>query len=172
MFKRRNVYAALGVVGALALLLTGLAGISAVSAEDETPDDEIAHCGVFGRMGGLFGFGGGDQWTMFDTVAQELELTPEDLFAEMRAGNTLEEVAEERGVDVEVLQEALSSARDEAMGEAIEQAVEDGEMSEDQGDWLLEGLEKGYMPGRGFSPSFRHGGHGMRGSFFSSESES
>ncbi len=166
MFERRNVYAALGVVGALALLLTGLGGISTVSAQDEVPEaDDIRRCGVFGGMGGLLGFGHGDQWTMFDTVADELGLTPEALFSEMHAGNALEDVAEAQGVDLETLQEALADARDEAMRETIEQAVADGEMSQEEANWWDEGLDKGYIPGRGFSPSLRRGGRGMKGGF-------
>jgi hypothetical protein len=45
------------------------------------------------------------------------------------------------------------------MRDAIAQAVEDGKMSQEQADWLLEGLDKGFLPrGRGFGH-----GPGMRG---------
>jgi hypothetical protein len=45
------------------------------------------------------------------------------------------------------------------MRDAIAQAVEDGEMTQDEADWRLEGLEQGYMSGRGFGRGF---GRGMR----------
>ncbi len=168
MLKRKNLYAILGAVGALVLLFGGLAGATAVYAQEVTPESEGPPAGgIWGWGRGLFGFGHGDQWTMFDTAADALGLTPEELFSEMRAGKTLEEVAEEQGVELEDLQEAMTASRAQAMRDAIEQAVEDGEMSQEQADWLLEGLEKGYMPGPGFDHGFGHGrrGRGMRGGF-------
>jgi ABC-type sugar transport system substrate-binding protein len=160
--KRKKLYVVLAAVGALALLLAGLSGIAVVSAQEPTPESEdVSGCGIWGWGRGLFGFGRGGQWTMFDTAAETLGLTPEELFSELHAGKTMEEVAEEQGVEMETVQEALSAAREEAMRDAIAQAVEDSTMSQEQADWLLEGLDKGFMPrGRGFGH-----GRGMRGGF-------
>ena len=156
----------------VALLLVGLVGVTAVSAQEPTPEPGAPFGwrgggrgrGGFGR--GMFGPSPGGQWTMFDTAAEALGLTPEELFAELHAGKSLEEVAEAQGVDIEAVQEAMQAARAEAMRQRIEQAVEDGNMSQEQADWLLEGLEKGFAPmGRGF-------GHGRgRGQNFSTDSE-
>jgi hypothetical protein len=147
----------------VALLLVGLIGATAVFAQEPTPEPQVPsgrHRGG-GRGGfglGLFGLGRGDQWTMFDTAAEALGLTPEELFTELHAGKSLAEVAEAQGVDVETLQEALQAARIEAMRQRIEQAVEDGKTSQEQADWLLEGLEKGFAPmGRGFRGPGRGG---------------
>jgi hypothetical protein len=147
----------------LVLLLGAFGGASIVFADEPTPEAEAAPgCRIWGWGRGLFGFGRGDQWTMFDTSADALGLTPEELFAELHAGKTMEEVAEARGVEMEDLQEALDAARGEAMREGIAQAVEDGTMTQEQADWLLEGLEQGFTPG----PGFGHGsGRGMRGGF-------
>ncbi len=148
----------------LLALLAGLVGVTVAFAQEPTPEPQAPPLGrAFGgfRMRGLMGgmFGGG-QWTMFDTAAEALGLTPEELFSELHAGKTLAEVADEQGVEMEAVQEALDAARAEAMQEAIEQAVEDGVMSQEQADWLLEGIEKGFAPmGRGFG----RGGHGWRG---------
>jgi hypothetical protein len=157
MLKRTNLYAILGTAGALVLLLGGLS-LSVVTAQEITPPAEDAPAGgIWGWGRGLFGFGRGGQWTMFDTAADVLGLTPEGLFSELHGGKTVEEVAEAQGVEMETLQEALSAEREEAMRDAIAQAVEDGTMTQEQADWLLEGLENGYMPhGGGF-------GHGMKG---------
>ena len=96
---------------------------------------------------------------MFDTAAEALGLTPDELFGELHGGKSLDEVAEAQGVEMETVQEALSAAREAAMRDAIAQAVEDGNMSQEQADWLLEGLDNGFMPhGRGFGH-----GRGMRG---------
>jgi hypothetical protein len=162
--NRKRLYVVLGAVGALVLLLGAFGGASIVLADDPTPEAEDApgH-GIWGWGRGLFGLGRGGDWTMFDTAAEALGLTPQQLFTELHAGKSLAEVAEDRGVDMETVQEALSAARDGAMQYAIKQAVEDGKMSQEQADWLLEGLEQGYMPGRGFGRGFGHG-PGMRGS--------
>jgi len=156
MNKKRLVTLASGVL--IALLLTGLIGAAVVSAQEPTPETEAPFGwrgggrgqGGFGR--GTFGGAGGGQWTMFDTAAEALELTPEELFAELHAGKSLEEVVEEQGVEMEAVQDAMNAARSEAMRQVIKQAVQDGNMTQEQADWMIEGLEKGFVPGgRGFS---------------------
>ena len=142
----------------VALLLVGLIGVTAVSAQEPTPEPQVPFGwrGVRGGRGGfgrgMFGLGRGGEWTMFDTAAEALGLTPEELFAELHAGKSLDEIAEEKGVDVKVVQDAMNAARVETMRQAIEQAVEDGNMTQEQADWMLEGLEQGFFPKRGQSP--------------------
>ncbi len=141
---------------ALAVVLLGAAVVVPTFAQEQTPPSE-APCG---GHGGGFGLWGGS-WTMFDTAAEALGLTPEEFFAELHAGRTLADIAEEQSVEVEAVHDAINAVRVEAMREAIEQAVEDGRITQEQADWLLEGLEQGFFPmGRG--SSF---GHGMRGGF-------
>ena len=60
---------------------------------------------------------------MFDTAAETLGLTPEELFDEMRAGKSLTDIAAEQGLEVEDVYDAINAARAEAIPEAIEQAV-------------------------------------------------
>jgi hypothetical protein len=95
--------------------------------------------GGFGRGG--FAWAGGGPWTMFDTAAEALGLTPEELFAELRAGKSPAEIAEEQGVDVEALYDAMNAARGEAMQQALQQAVEDGRITQEQADQMIERLE-------------------------------
>ena len=90
-----------------------------------------------------------DKWASFDTVAEALGLTPDELFTQLHAGKTLEEIAEEQGVELEDVREALNAARIEDRKEAIQQAVEDGKLSQEQADWMIEGLEKGFFPAGG-----------------------
>ena len=96
---------------------------------------------------------------MFDTAAEALGLTPQEFFAESHdAGKSLTEIAEEQGVDVQAVYDAMEAARGEAMRAGIQQAVEDGSMSQEQADWLLEGLDQGFFPGgRGFGFGRGHG---------------
>jgi len=118
-----------------------------------------------GPMGGGFGQFGEGFWTTYDEVAEALGLTPEALFSELHGGKTLAEIAEEQGVEMEAVRDAMEAARSELMEQAIQQAVENGRMTQEQADWLLEGIEKGFLPGgRGFGGG-RGGrpGHGGRG---------
>lgn len=140
----------------LAVVLLGVTVAVPAFAQEEAPTPEAP----FGCQGRGFGLGGGS-WTMFDVVAEALGLTPEEFFAELHAGKTLEEIAEGQGVELEVVHDAMQAARVEAMRERIEQAVEDGRITQEQADWMLEGLEQGFFPtGQGFGS-----GHGMRGGF-------
>jgi len=140
---------------------------------DETHEPRLFGGGRFG--GGLTGrFGGGSWTTMFDAVAEALGLDPTGLFTELHAGKSVAEIAEEQGVELKEIQDVVQNARVEARKEAIEQAVEDGGLSEEQGEWMLEGLEEGYVPGgrsfrpgqecdpgRGFAPGRAGRGRGM-----------
>ena len=154
MNKKRLVL--LSSAALVLLLVVSLVGAAVVSADEEPPPESGVPFGP--RGGGRGGFGGrmfggapGGQWTMFDTAAEALGLTPEELFAELHAGKSLEEVAEGQGVDIEAVQDAMNAARGEAMQQGIEQALEDGSISQEQADWMLEGLEQGFFSrGRGF----------------------
>lgn len=128
---------------------------------DESYEPRLFGGGRFG--GGLLGRFRGGSWTMmFDAVAEALGLDPTGLFTELHAGRSVAEIAEEEGIELEEVQDAVEAARIEAREEAIEQAVEDGRLSAEQGEWLLEGLEEGYIPREGgFAPRHRGRGRGM-----------
>ena len=105
-------------------------------------------------------------------MAKALNLTPTQLFEALHSGKTLDEIAKAQGVDLAKVQEAANAARIQAMKDKIAQAVKDGKMTQEQADWLLQGLEKGYMgKGRGGEFGFGRGpmgrggmrGHGDRG---------
>jgi hypothetical protein len=117
---------------------------------------------------GWFGWGGGS-WTIFDTIAEALGLTPNELFTESHdEGKSVSEIAEERGVELDAVKDAVNASRAEAQREAIEQAVEDGRMTQEQADWMLEGLEQGFHPGgRGMGRGGHMGmGPGLGGGWF------
>jgi len=153
-------------VALIVLLLAGLGGAALVFAQEPTPPIPFGWHGGGRGWGGFGGRGmggsawaGGGPWTMFDTAAETLGLTPEELFAEMLAGKSLAEIAEEQGLEVEEVYDAMNAARTEAIPEIIEQAVEDGSLTQEQADWVLEGLEQGFFPrGRGFSSGRGWGG--------------
>lgn len=146
----------LGILAVAAVLMAALA-IPAL-AQEATPTPPT--CGPLGmgiRLGGM-GLG---SWESFDAVAQALGMTPVQLFTELHAGKTLSEIATEKGVDLQKVQDAAKAAQQQAYKAQIEQAVTDGKLTREQADWLLKGLELGYMPmGRGHGRWF---GFGMGG---------
>ncbi len=150
----------LGSGALVAILLTGLAGGTLVFAQDTVTD--TSQPGPGGHRG-MVGWDGGS-WAEFDVAADALGLTPNELFVELHdGGKTLAEVSEEQGVDTEALQEAMNASRAETMREQIQQAVDDGNLSQEQADWVLEGLDQGFMGGpHGMGP----GGFGAPGGPF------
>ena len=73
---------------------------------------------------------------------------------------TSDELATEKGVDIQTVQNAIQAAHKEDMRTQINQAVTDGKMTQDKADWLLEGLDNGYLDGPGFGFGFGPGGPG------------
>ena len=72
----------------------------------------------------------------------------------------MQNLADDAGVDMQEIFDALSALRAESMRENIAQTVEDGTMTQEKADWLLEGLDKGFLDGPGFG--FGRGGHPER----------
>jgi len=162
-----------------ALMLAAAVSATAVFAQEPDPetnpeaDTEAPALGPFGGFRGGHGGpgmemlpGGGVSWDRFDAIAEALGMEPDELFAELHNGKTIDEIAEAKGVDLDALREEWAAdqaaARDQAMRDWIAQAVEDGTISQDQATWLLQGLDNGYLDGlQGLLG--RHPGHGMRG---------
>jgi len=154
-----------GVVRALALVTAlGVFAVGAAGAQTAVPPGQgTPPAGVRGAPPGGPGpdfFGGST--AAFDAQAKALNLTPTQLFEQLHSGKTLSEIARAQGVDLAKVQEAVKAVQTQATKDRISQAVKDGSMTQDQADWLLVGLEKGYMDGGpGFGPI--GGGHMMGG---------
>lgn len=162
------------VMSVLALItILGVTAVSTAFAQTATPPADSSSpppkMEKFGRSFG-FGFRGGNT-ANFDALAEALNLTPTQLFEQLHAGKTLSEIAEAQGVDLTKVQEAMNASRVQAMKDKIAQAVTAGTITQEQADWLLQGIEKGWVFGeRGFSFGFRGHGRGimkgMRGHLF------
>jgi hypothetical protein len=141
------------LVGALALVLlvVGAYGATTVYADDTTPPQPFGDRGPRG--------GRGLDGAALEAVAEVLNMSADDLSAALAEGKTLQELAEAAGVDMQEIKDAMSAVRAESMRERIAQALADGTITQDHADWLLEGLEKGYLDG----PGFGFGGHPGRG---------
>ncbi len=143
------------VMGVLALVtILGVVSVGAAFAQTDTPPAQATpttpgqpDAGKPGRGFGLgFGFRGGDAAT-FDAVAKALNLTPTQLFEQLHSGKTLSEIATAQGVDLSAVQAAVNASQVQAMKDKIAQAVKDGTITQEQADWLLQGMEKGYFQG-------------------------
>ncbi len=98
-----------------------------------------------------------------DAAAKALGMTSTDLSAQLQSGKTLSDLATAKGVTLQTVQDAIQSARRAEMTTQINQAVTSGQMTQDKANWLLEGLNKGYLDGPdGFGFGFGHG-FGMGG---------
>ena len=118
-----------------------------------------------GKLGRGFGFGfrGGDSAT-YDAVAAALNLTPTQLFEQLHSGKTLTEIATAQGVDIATVQAAANASRIQAMKDKIAAAVTAGTITQEQADWMLQGIEKGWTSGGkgfGFGGRGHHGRGGM-----------
>lgn len=152
--KFRFGIVALLVVGALTVGITGTA-----LAQEETPEATPApfYGHHFARgLGGQVGF---------EAAAEALGMTADELSLQLWGGKTLADLAEEANVDLQDVQDAVNAALEGAKRDAIEQAVEDGTLTREHADWLLEGLDKGYWGGHGFDGFNGRGGFGGRGRF-------
>ncbi|GAB4504238.1 MAG: hypothetical protein Fur0043_12310 [Anaerolineales bacterium] len=143
------------LVGALVLTLlaVGIHGVTNVYADDTPPPPPSGERGPRG--------GHGLDGAALEAVAGALNMSTDDLSAALAEGKTLQELAEAAGVDMQAVKDAMSAARAESMRERIAQSLTDGTITQDHADWLLEGLEKGYLDGPRFGlggPGFGFGG--------------
>jgi len=137
------------IIGALVVTLLAVSafGVTSAYADDGGPS---------GKRGGKRGLDG----AALETVAEVLNMSTEEVSAALKEGTTLQELADKAGVDMQDVKDALSAAREAAMRERIAQAVEDGSMTQENADWLLEGLDKGFLGGKGFGFGGCGGGGG------------
>jgi len=92
-------------------------------------------------------------------AAKALGMTTSDLSTALQSGKTLTQVASDKKVDLQTVQDAIKAARTDDMKTQIKQAVTDGKITQAKADWLLEGLDKGFLDG----PGFGFGGFGFGG---------
>jgi uncharacterized membrane protein len=141
------------------LVVVGAIGAGIVYADDATPPTPSA-MPADGRGPRA---GRGMSAAELEAAAPILGMTTDELSTALKDGKTLEELATAAGVDIADVQKALQTVRHEEMRAQITQAVTDGTISPDKADWLLEGLDKGYLDGPGFGLGFGRGGPGDHG---------
>ena len=138
----------------VALVVTVLAGVGVSSVYAQSSSQPLAH----GRGPGG---GGGLSLTGLQVAAEKLGMTTDELIAALQSGKTLEEIAQEKGVDYADIQSAIQQERQTELRDRIEQAVSDGTISQEKADWLLEGLDKGFIGSGSGGDMFFGGRHGL-----------
>jgi hypothetical protein len=139
-----GLLAAVLVIGAIAAV-----GVSNVYAQGATSN--LLHGGPGDGRGPGLG------QPELEAAAKVLGMTTDELNTALQGGKTLEQLATEKGVDLQTVTDAINTAHREEVRARIQQGVTDGTISQDKANWLLEGLDKGFLDGPGFG--FGFGGH-------------
>jgi len=108
---------------------------------------------------------GGPKYTQMVAAAEVLGISTQDLENQLWAGRSLSDIAEKAGIELQSVTDALTAARSTAATLEIEQALADGTITQEQADWLLEGVQNGYGrmgKGSGDLGGFEFGGRGGR----------
>ena len=134
-----------GIVGICMIAVLAFGATRIVLAQDETPPTTTDSDEVPGFRHGMMGGRGlhGSQAGL-DAVAEALGMTTDELQAALQDGKTLADLAEEKGVEIQALRDAAEAAEKTARIEQIEQAVTDGDLTREQADWMIEGIQNGY----------------------------
>ena len=133
----------------VALLAVGVIGATNASAQQPLGAELHGRGPGGGRGLGLEGL---------QVAAEALGMSTDELITALRSGQTLEEIADAAGVDLQDVQDAIQAARADDFRDRIQQALDDGSITQEHADWLLEGLEKGFIGGPGgFGLDGKHG---------------
>jgi len=142
------------VIGGLlaALLVVGIVGATSAFAQE-------SHNGPMMEGLGRGGHGPHLEGEALDAVAQVLGMTPEEVSSALEDGSTLQDLAEQAGVDFEDVKDAIQAVHQAELRDRIEQALDEGTITQANADWLLEGIDNGFFgPG-----AFGFGHHGPGG---------
>ncbi len=104
-------------------------------------------CPFPGRKAPVFG------GPRLDALAQALGMTTEELKAQLEQGKKISDIAQEKGLTEEQLRQKLL----EAKIQAIRQAVEEGKISQEKADEMIQRLQN-VPQGKGFNHFGRHFG--------------
>jgi hypothetical protein len=129
------------LLAVVVVVLMAVVVLASVALAQE-PTNSLGH-----RMGPENGFGragvamgphwGGSENSPITVIAEQLGMTVEELVAELQAGKTIAQVAEERGVALDTIVDALVAWHAERLAEA----VAEGRLTQEQADAILENIQ-------------------------------
>ncbi len=152
------------LIGGLLAALLVIGVIGATNAYAQTPTNTPLHDGSPGD-----GRGRGLGQPELEAAAKVLGMTTDELSTALQSGKTLEQLAQDANVDVQDVKDAIQAAHVTEMRSRIQQAVTDGTITQANADWLLEGLDKGFI---GVPGAFGFGHGGPHGPWFRSRGQS
>ena len=123
----------------IALLVVGVIGATRAYAQSSTTSL------LQGRGPGDGRGGSGLGQVELEAAAKVLGMTTDELSTALQSGQTLEQVATDQGVDFQKVQDAIQAAHATEVRDRIQQALADGTITKENADWLLEGLDKGFI---------------------------
>src|SRR6185436_6411977 len=139
-----------------ALLVVGVIGATGAFAQGS------ATTPFHGGHGPGGGRGRGLGQVELEAAAKVLGMTTDELSTALQSGKTLDQLAQDANVDVQDVKDAIQAAHVAEMRSRIQQAVTDGKITQENADWLLEGLDKGFIGVPG-AFGFGHGFGGPHG---------
>lgn len=138
---KKKIMIVLGGLLAVAMVFGAVRATTAYAQESTTV--QFGDGGGHGHGGG--GRGLGD--TELAAAAKVLGMTADELSTALSEGKTLEDLATTAKVDIQDVQDAITAVHAEEMRAQIKAGVADGTISQEKADWLLEGLDKGFLDG-------------------------
>ena len=145
------------LIGGLLVALLVIGVVGATNAYAQSPTNTPFHQGGPGD-----GRGRGLGQAELEAAAKVLGMTTDELSTALQSGKTLEQLAQDANVDPQAVQDAIQAAHATEMRTRIQQAVTDGTITQENADWLLEGLDKGFIGVPG-AFGFGHGFGGPHG---------
>jgi hypothetical protein len=149
---KKKISILIGGLLAVAILF-GAASVTTAYAQDGTPPTPPAGQPGDGPGPG-HGAGRGMGETELTAAATVLNMTTDEISTALKDGKTLADLATTAGVDIQKVKDAINAAHAVEMRTRIEAGVADGSISQEKADWLLEGLDKGFLDGPGFGFGF------------------
>lgn len=148
---KKKIMIVLGGLLAVAIAFGAIRATTVYAQAGTTPQ----HDGGRGHGGGR-GLGDAE----LTAAAKVLGMTADELSTALSEGKTLEDLATTAKVDIQDVKDAITAVHSEEMRAQIEAGVADGTISQEKADWLLEGLDKGFLDGgRGFGLGGPRGNH-------------
>jgi hypothetical protein len=140
----------------VSVILLGVIGVAVISsnalAKEQTQTINVNVCGSeflggkhvgSGLRGGMFSQSG------LDAAAKLLGITVDELQTQLRAGANLADLADDSGVDLQTLRDAVESAQKAELKNELQQSVSDGDLTQAEADWMIKGIDAGYSQGFG-----------------------
>jgi hypothetical protein len=140
----------------VALVAPFLAGTGGSRVYAQSPSQKPLHALGHGR-----GPDGNLSLAALQIAEQKLGMTTAELITALQGSKTLEQIAQEKGIDYSSIQTAIQQQSQTDLRTHIQQAVTNGAITQEKASWLLEGVDKDLIGNGPDSGSLLGGIHGF-----------